>query len=77
MADLNEQMTSLLETEELPYADDATAATDYITKPFARQTRKYASSPSKPFNPIESQALLESYKPEIKEVVSSVDQEIS
>jgi len=67
MADLNEQMTSLLETEELPYADDATAATDYITKPFARQTRKYASSPSKPFNPIESQALLESYKPEIKE----------
>ena len=67
MADLNEQMTSLLEKEELPYADDATAATDYITKPFARETRKYASSPSKPFNPIESQALLESYKPEIKE----------
>jgi len=67
MADVNEQMTSLLEKEELPYADDATAATDYITKPFARETRKYASSPSKPFNPIESQALLESYKPEIKE----------
>jgi len=67
MADLNEQMTSLLEKEELPYADDASAATDYITKPFARQTRKYASSPSKPFNPIESQALLESYKPKIKE----------
>ena len=67
MADLNEQMTSLLEKEELPYADDATAATDYITKPFARETRKYAGSPSKPFNPIESQALLESYKPKIKE----------
>ena len=67
MADLNEQMTSLLEKEELPYADDATAATDYITKPFARETRKYAGSPSKAFNPVESQALLESYKPKIKE----------
>ena len=67
MADLNEQMTSLLEKEELPYADDASAATDYITKPYAKDTRKYALSPSKPFNPIESQALLEAYKPEIKE----------
>jgi len=57
MADLNEQMTSLLETEELPYADDASSSI----------TRTRGIPKSKPFNPIESQALLESYKPEIKE----------
>jgi len=57
MADLNEQMTSLLETEELPYADDASSSI----------TRTRGIPKSKPFNPVESQALLESYKPEIKE----------
>ena len=57
MADLNEQMTSLLETEELPYADDASSSI----------TRTRGIPKSKPFNPVESQALLESYKPKIKE----------
>jgi len=57
MADLSEQMTSLLETEELPYADDASSSI----------TRTRGIPKSKPFNPVESQALLESYKPEIKE----------
>ena len=57
MADLNEQMTSLLEKEELPYADDATAATSRIR----------GMPRSKRFIPEESLNLLESYKPEIKE----------
>jgi hypothetical protein len=57
MADLSEQMTSLLEKEELPYADDATAATSRI-----RRMPK-----SKKFFPEESINLLESYKPEIRE----------
>ena len=57
MADLNEQMTSLLEKEELPYADDATAATSRIR----------GMPKSKRFIPEESLNLLESYKPEIKE----------
>ena len=57
MADLSEQMTSLLEKEELPYADDATAATSRI-----RRMPK-----NKKFFPEESINLLESYKPEIRE----------
>ena len=57
MADLSEQMTSLLEKEELPYADDATAATSRIR----------GMPKSKKFFPKESINLLESYKPEIRE----------
>ena len=57
MADLSEQMAGLLEKEELPYADDATAATSRIR----------GMPKNKRFIPEESLNLLESYKPEIKE----------
>jgi len=57
MASAQEQMLKLLENEELPYADDASAS--------IARTRRIPKS--KKFIPQESRNLLESYKPEIKE----------
>ena len=57
MANVEEQMLQLLENEELPYADDASAS-------IARNRR---IPKSKKFIPEESRNLLEAYKPEIKQ----------
>ena len=57
MANVQEQMLQLLENEELPYADDASAS--------IARTRRIPKS--KKFFPQESRNLLEAYKPEIKQ----------
>ena len=57
MASLNEQMTSLLETEELPYADDASASI----------ARTRGIPKSKAFYPVESIQKLESWNSGMKQ----------
>ena len=57
MASLNEQMTSLLETEELPYADDASASIE----------RTRGIPKSKAFYPVESIQKLESWNSGMKQ----------